>query len=83
MQGTNFAPENFGRFFLNCPEKFVGFIPEAMRKYIKNKGNGAKGDKSFWQEKSCAEKFGVFFPNRSGKILVGIPSGDICPPKFI
>ncbi len=75
-------PEKFGGFSLNRPEKFGGFFLEPIRKYIRTKGNGAEGAEDFWQDKFRAGKIWWVFLKLVRKNLVGIPSDEICPPKF-
>ncbi len=61
----------------------VSFLPGPIGKYMGNIGNCTEGAEGFWQDKFHAGKIWWFFQNNLEFFLVGIPSDDICPLKFI
>ncbi len=54
--GENFVANKFRR----GQKKFGGFFSGPIRKYIRNKGNGAEGAEDFGRTNFAPEKFGGF-----------------------
>ncbi len=82
VTGEDFVANEFRRGQISRQKNLVGFFPGPIRKYIRNKGNGAEGAKDFGQDKFCVKKNLVVFLKTIQKNLVGIPSDEICPSIF-